>query len=85
MRYPAEHERYEVTKFVREKKIQTSCNTVVIPKSNDGMNNVLTQIIGEKLGYLEDVAKITERRRPLSIFIALIIRNFSMNVLMSIC
>ena len=65
MRYRAEHEKYEVTKFVRKKELQTSCNTVVIPKSNDGMNNVLTQIIGEKLGNLEDVAKMTERHLPL--------------------
>ena len=56
MRYRAEHEKYQVTKFVRKKKLQTSCNTVVIPKSNDGINNVLTQIMGEKLGNLEGVA-----------------------------
>jgi len=30
---------------------------LVIPESNNGMNNVLTQTIGEKLGNLEDVAK----------------------------
>ena len=30
---------------------------LVIPESNNAMNNVLTQIIGEKLGNLEDVAK----------------------------
>ena len=30
---------------------------LVIPESNNGMNNVLTQIIGEKLGNLEHFAK----------------------------
>ena len=69
--------------FYEEKKLKQV--SIVIPESNDGMNNVLTQIIGEKLGNLADVPKMTERRLPLSTFIALIKRHFSLNVRMSIC
>ena len=69
---------------MRKKELQTSCNTVVIPKSNDGMNNVLTQIIGEKLGNLADVAKMTERHLPL-LYIHCTNNSFSLNVRMSIC
>ena len=68
-----------------KKKTNLKQVEIVIPESNDGMNNVLTQIIGEKLGNLDDVAKMKERRHPLSTFIALKIRNFSLNVRMSVC
>ena len=35
----------------------------VIPESNNSMSNVLTQIMGEKLGNLEGVEKMTKRTR----------------------
>ena len=61
VRYQVDCEKCEVTTFMEKKNFKQV--VLVIPESNNGMNNVLTQIIGEKLGNLEDVAKSWKKEK----------------------